>query len=209
MPTTVSAVLVLVLFVIPGFITNRVLSSVFAASEPAETRTVLTGITYSCLNYAFLSPLLVLTWNRLWYENPSLLAAIAFLVLFVSPVLIALAIVKISDTRWAQKFRRTFGITHPVPKAWDYFFRRGIPCWVLATLKDGRVVAGLYGPNSFASSFPSAEDLYLERLCKLTPEGKMGGLADFSIGAIIKMENVAMLELFEIANDSLQLGGST
>jgi hypothetical protein len=157
MPTTIGAVLVIVAFVIPGFIASRVLSSAYPRSEPAEGR----------------------------------------LVLLLTPVVIGLVLVKAIDTNWGRRFRHAFGIVHPVPKAWDYFFRQGTPCWIVATLKDGRIVAGLYGPNSFASSFPSEEDLYLEKLCKLSPQGKIEGVADFSIGGIIRMENVQLLELFD------------
>jgi hypothetical protein len=64
-------------------------------------------------------------------------------------------------------------------------------------MKDGRVIAGLYGPNSFASSFPAPEDLYLEKMCKLSPQGKIEGIAEFSNGCIIQMDNIELLELVE------------
>ncbi len=60
------------------------------------------------------------------------------------------------------------------------------------------MIAGLYAGNSFASSFPAAEDLYLEKICRLSAQGEIEGIADFSRGGIIKMENVETLELFDI-----------
>ncbi|MFY9529324.1 MAG: DUF6338 family protein [Candidatus Acidiferrales bacterium] len=197
MPTTIGAVLVIVAFVIPGFIASRVLSSAYPRSEPAEGRLILEGITLSCANYALLSWLLILAWDRRWYESALVLVALALLVLLLTPVVIGLVLVKAIDTNWGRRFRHAFGIVHPVPKAWDYFFRQETPCWIVATMKDGRVVAGLYRSNSFASSFPSEEDLYLEKLCKLSPQGKIEGVADFSMGGIIRMENVQLLELFD------------
>jgi hypothetical protein len=200
MPTSVSAVLVLIAFIMPGFIAGRVLSSAHSNSEASDGRLVLGAITWSCINYAVLSGLLVWAWSQKWYEHPLNLALLAFCTLFLSPVLIALATVKVIDTAWGRRVRVAFGMAHPVSKAWDAFFRRGIPCWILATLKGGRVIAGLYGGNSFASSFPAPEDLYLEKICRLSAEGEIEGLADFSRGGIIRMENVESLELFDILN---------
>jgi hypothetical protein len=152
------------------------------------------------VNYAILSWLLVLAWADKWYEVPALLAGLVFFVLFVSPIVIALALVKIIDTKWGRNIRIKFGIAHPVAKAWYSFFRKGIPCWVVATLKGGRLVAGLYGGKSFASSFPAQEDIYLEKLCSLSKEGEMERITDLSLGGIIRMENVEMLEFYEIRN---------
>jgi Family of unknown function (DUF6338) len=198
-PTTFGAVLVVVAFIIPGFIGNRILSYAHSRPEPSDGRIILEALTFSCFNYAILSWLLVLAWSGHWYEDLELLAACAFGVLFVSPVLLALALAWLIDTKWGRRLRLSFGMAHPVPKAWDSFFRKGVPCWIVATMKDGRVIAGFYGSNSFASSFPAAEDLYLEKLCDLSPQGKIKGLAEFSNGGIIQMENVSMLELFEVA----------
>ena len=68
---------------------------------------------------------------------------------------------------------------------------------MVATLSSGRVIGGLYGSNSFASSYPSAEDLYLEQLCNMTPDGRMTDLTALTVGGIIRMENVELLEFFE------------
>jgi len=198
MPNSVSAVLVIVAFIMPGFVANRVFSFAHSSPETNEGRMLLGAITLSSVNYGVLSWLLVLAWTEKWYADPILLTLLVLFVLFVSPIAIALLLVKAIDAEWALHFRSIFRIAHPVPKAWDSFFRKGIPCWVVATLKGGRLVAGLYGGNSFASSFPAQEDIYLEKLCMLSPEGKMECVIDRSLGGIIRMENVEMLELFEI-----------
>jgi hypothetical protein len=197
MPTSIQAVIVIVIFLMPGFVASRVISYTYPSSEPSDARLILTAITLSCFNYAILSWLLVLSWRKLWYQNTAFLVFLVLLTLLISPVLIGLGLVKLAATNWLRSFRHTFRIPHPDPKAWDHFFRRGMPCWVVATLRSGRVIGGLYGSNSFASSYPSAEDLYLEQLCNMTPEGMMAGLTALTVGGIIRMENVELLELFE------------
>jgi hypothetical protein len=203
MPTTISAILVIVVFLMPGFIASRVRSFVYPSSETSEARIVLSAITFSCLNYAILSPLFIVAWKWLWYQNLVFLATLAILSLFISPTLIVLFSAKVNESYWGRRFRDKFGLMHPIPKAWDYFFSRRISCWIVATLKDGRVFAGLYGQASFASSFPSQEDLYLEKLCDLSPEGKITGVSPLSVGGIIEMENVSTLEFFEPGQTSV------
>lgn len=198
MPASVGAILVIVAFIMPGFIAGRILSSAHSTSETSEGHLVLSAITLSCLNYAVLSWLLVTAWIEKWYEKPLILASLSLFTLFVGPILIALVLVKTIDTEWGKQVRIAFGLSHPVPKAWDSFFRRGIPCWVVATLKGGRVIAGLYGGNSFASSCPAEEDLYLEKICKLSPQGEIERVAEFSRGGIIQMKNVETLEFFDL-----------
>jgi hypothetical protein len=182
---------------IPGLVASQVLSYAYPASESGEARLILSAIMHSCINYALLSWLFILSWKELWYQNTIFLIFLAMLTLFISPVLTSLVWVRLIETRWVRTFRETFGLPHPAPKAWDYFFRKRIPCWIIATLKSGRVIGGMYAGSSFASSYPSAEDLYVEQLCNMTPEGTIAGLSDLSVGGIIRMENVELLEMFE------------
>ncbi len=196
MPTTFSAVLVIVAFLIPGFVASKILSMAYSRSAISEGQTILEAITLSCLNYALVSWLLAWAWIQHWYEQPLLLVAVVFCVLFVTPVAIALILLKLFDTDWGLRLRLAFGMAHPVLKAWDRFFRKGQNCWVIATLKGGRVFAGYFGENSYASSFPADEDIYLEKLCQ-TSNGKIVEVAKLSTGGIIQMKNVETLEFFK------------
>ena len=65
-------------------------------------------------------------------------------------------------------------------------------------MRDGRVVAGLYGTKSFASSYPDEEDLYLQTLCALSPEGEITGIVEGSEGAILRMSEVSLLEFYSL-----------
>jgi hypothetical protein len=197
MPTSFDAVLVILLFLIPGFIARGVLSSIYPSSEPSEARLVLTTIALSCINYGLWSWLLALAWKGGWYQRGTSLALLVALVLFLSPVGVTLAVGRFMRTDAFRKMREVLGIRHPTPKSWDYFFGKGLPCWVVATLKSGRVIGGYYGTDSFAASFPAEEDLYLEKLCNLTPDGRLNGITPLTLGGIMRMQDVQLLELFE------------
>lgn len=198
MPETLSTVLILLVFVIPGFLAARVFSRAYPRTEPGESRMVLESIALSSVSYGIFSWLYVLAWKGRWYENSYLLALLIFFAVFLAPILVALGLIWTLESNSARSLLHRSGLAHPTPKAWDHFFRKGIPCWVVATMKDGRLVAGLYGGDSFASSFPAKEDLYLEKLCTLSPEGRIRGLAQFSLGAIIQMEQVELLEFYQL-----------
>ena len=198
MPNSVSAVLVIIAFLMPGFISSRVFSFACPTPESSDGRLFLGSITLSCVNYAVLSWFLVLVWTKNWFIFPWALATVAVFTLLVFPIVLGLALVKLTDSKWGKEVRIAFGIAHPVLKAWDCFFRQqGFPCWVIARLKGGKILAGFYGGRSFASSFPAAEDLYLEKICELSPDGKMTKTASKSLGAIIRMESVETLEFYE------------
>lgn len=194
MPTSIDAVIVILLFLIPGFIARGVFSSIYPVPQPSDMRLVLTAIAWSCVNYGLWAWLLILAWSRGWNKHAAVVAA---LVLFVSPVGCTLIAGKMMRTAAYRKLRERLGIRHPIPKAWDYFFSGGKPCWVVATLKSGKVVGGFYGSQSFVSSYPENEDLYLELLSNMTPEGRLNGITPLTLGGIIRMEDVQLLELFK------------
>ena len=82
--------------------------------------------------------------------------------------------------------------------AWDYHFRKGRAYWVWLTFKNGKVMAGLFGPNSFASSFPHKRDLYVEKLLRLDENGGVVELIENSSGALVAMEDLERIEFFEL-----------
>lgn len=146
MPSTIGSVLVLIGFVIPGFITAWLWTLSYPRLEPSEGRLVLEGLALSCVNYGVWSWLLVLAWKLAWYERLVPSIVIVAFVLFVSPVFLGIVLVRVSESDWLRELRPRIGLASPVPRAWDHFFRKSGPCWVLATLKNGQVVGGLYGP---------------------------------------------------------------
>ena len=116
------------------------------------------------------------------------------LILFLVPIPVTLAIA-------LKKFRNSKlmqgRILHPVPRAWDYFFGMGKPCFMLIHLKNGDSIGGLYGWKSFASSFPEAEDIYLEEIWEMDERGIFLEKLDGSTGALVNSSNIEYIELYE------------
>ena len=199
MPASIPQVVVLVLFVIPGFVFTRILGFSVPTRSREATNLILDSLSASCINYGLLFPFL-------WYilrgdfpsQHPFLFAASWVLILFGFPVILGALTIRGLESQKFQWIRRAFRLIHPVPKAWDYFFRQGKSCWVLANLVDGKLVAGLFSTNSFASSYPDEQDLYLEKLCALSSDGRMTGIIEQSEGAIIHMDQVRLLEFYSL-----------
>ena len=55
--------------------------------------------------------------------------------------------------------------------AWGCCFGRRKQGWVWVTFNDGTMIAGFWGTQSFASSFPSPEDIYLEKVYQVNENG--------------------------------------
>jgi len=82
---------------------------------------------------------------------------------------------------------------HPIPRAWDWYFSRSKPCWVLVTLKDRSRVYGLFHSQSFAASDPEHRDLYLEAQFRLLENGEWAPTDD-TAGVLIMADQIATIE---------------
>lgn len=89
-------------------------------------------------------------------------------------------------------------IVHPTPKAWDYFYSLGKPVWVLVHLKNGNKIGGLFGDDSFASSFPNEQDIYLEEVWHVDEEGILLDKINQTAGLLINDKEIEYLEFFEL-----------
>lgn len=85
---------------------------------------------------------------------------------------------------------------HPTQKPWDYVFNQRKPFWIIATLKDGTEVAGKYGPNSFASSAPAEEQIYLEETWLLNSDKGFDRPKNQTSGVILLSSELTSIELF-------------
>jgi len=63
-------------------------------------------------------------------------------------------------------------------------------------MKDGRLIGGRYETESFASSFPHEEQLYLEEVWKLSDEGAFESKIDRTAGIMVSSGDIYAIELF-------------
>jgi hypothetical protein len=199
MPGSFNQILLIVLFIIPGFILVRVKRLSYPVAEESLQATVLDSLTLSCVVHGLASPVWYWSYVSGTYVNhPLWFGLVVFAILFLLPLVAGIVFNRQSRTdrlRWLREF---LGILHPDPTAWDYKFRQGRAYWVWLTFKSGQVMAGLFGPNSFAGSFPNRQDIYVEQLLSLSEDGSVVGLIENSAGAIVRMDDLERIEFFEL-----------
>ncbi len=190
--------IIFIAFVIPGFVSLKLYELLFPSEHRDSSKQIVDAIAYSCLNYAILLwPITAIEKNNLNSTHPNWYAIFYLFVLFLAPT------IWVFVWKWIRendKFQ--FFAPHPTQKPWDFVFGKRTTYWVIVNLKSGKRVAGMYGINSFASSAPAEEQLYLEQEWVLNEDGGFERAAEQSAGIIILASEIETVELYFSGEDT-------
>lgn len=188
------AVLYAVTFLVPGFLWSSVLSAVVPRRVAAIEVRLLEFLTFSCINHAVWIWLIVWVFRAGLLENqPYWAGGLLVIPVLVSPLFLGWSMGRCWSVSSVRRILGRFGFRTPHPTAWDYHFSRGLPYYVIVTLRDGSRVFGLFGYRSFAGDDPAERDLYLELLFTPTKSGEWMPIQD-SGGIIVKGDMIAAIE---------------
>lgn len=180
-------------FIIPRFISLKVYD-LFVPNERRDfSKSIVEVIAYSSFNLIILLTVVdeLNTYN--FDINNSILSHFFLLIGFiVMPILWACTYLKIIN--WKIISNR---IIHPTHRPWDLKFSDGEPAWIIVHLKDGRLIGGKYQKNSYASSYPAEEQIYLEQVWRLDEDGKFIEAVERSKGIILLKSEISAVEFFE------------
>ena len=183
----------ILVLIIPGFVSLKVWTLINPTARLKLADYLLDIIAFSALNFAALSWLLAIT-----TDSPLWLRIIVGIGVFIG-----------APAAWPVLLRATLNwrvlrgrIIHPDPLAWDYFFRQGHSCFVLVHLKDGKVIGGLYNGESFASSYPESQDIYLGEVWKVDEQGRFQSRIDATMGALVNHAVIDYLEFYAAGGSS-------
>ena len=190
--------LLFVLFVFPGLVSMQFYRILMPAKAVEWSTAIQEGLFYSVLNIVLCFPLLYLNARYdSWHAHLLWCWFSAMIVLLAAPILWPILFVK------AIRSKLMRGLQLPFPTAWDAFFDRREPCFLLIHLKDGSMIGGYYGPGSFAGAFPHDGDLYISVVYHLDEEGLFGEPVPDSKGVLLRKEDYDYIEVFDIpANDA-------
>lgn len=184
-------------FVVPGFIAIKAYELLSPSKYIESSKLVIDAVAYSCLNYALLLwPIVLVESSSIRNEHLNLYILFYIFVLFVAPVVLVVGWKYLREKEFIQKY-----VPHPTQKPWDYVFGKRHCYWVVVTLKSGEKVAGMYGPNSFASSAPADEQIYLEEEWLLNDVGGFERKAEQTSGVIVLSSEILMIEFFHSGDD--------
>jgi len=189
----IDKLILFLIFFVPGFISIKMYDLLIASEKRNFSKDLLEAVGYSSLNFAALSWLIILIHSADFYTNHKVRYIIfLFIILFIMPTLWPFLFLKIANWNPIKKY-----IVHPIQKPWDYVFSKKKSFWVIVHLKDGRRIGGRFDTNSFASSYPCEEQIYLEEVWKLDDKGAFVKAIERSKGIIILGNDISAVELFE------------
>lgn len=148
--------------VLPGFLSIQVWTLIHPSEDRLLKDVLLDAIAFSVVNAALLwvpisiAPAVESVWLR-W----TLIVVIFIIAPLSWPKLLDLLLAEAADNGWILSRHRT---------AWDDFFARRRPCWVIVHLADGRRIGGYFGSKSYATLFPQSGHIYIEELWTLNEE---------------------------------------
>lgn len=191
---TPDSLLLFIAFVIPGFVSLKTYEALALGSPRDTSQQIIDAIAFSCLNYAVLSVAIVsVEASGVRSTWPWCYGAFWFFVLFISPIGLTSLAWKLRHSKFILRT-----LPHPVGRPWDFVFSQRRPFWVIAKLKDGSKVAGRYDSESFASSTPQPEQIYLEEAWHLNDEGGFDRPRTETAGIIVLASEIVAIELFHL-----------
>jgi len=188
---------VLLLFLVfPGLVSMQVYRMIMPAYRIEWKSAILEGLFYGVINLVLLSPLVYWLMSTGAAEaNAIMLWAAAAVVFVIAPIVWPLAFVFLVKRPLLRRY-----VQLPYPSAWDFFFDRRADCFVLIHLKNGQMIGGYYGPNSYATSFPDHGDIYLEAVYRVDATGTFVEPIESTEGLLISRDGYSYIELLGVAD---------
>ena len=188
----VDQLVLFIMFVIPGFISLKVYDLLAYSHREKTTEAIIDAVAYSSLNYALLAaPIWLVEHFNVQSCHPVWYSIFYACVLFLFPAIWAWLWHKLRNSQMFQNKMK-----HPIDKPWDYLFSQRRPYWVKVVMKDGTVVGGKYAENSFASSNPAKEQIYLEESWIIKDSGGFERPKIRTEGILILEDEIKFLDIF-------------
>jgi len=189
---TIDKLILFTVFFIPGFIYLKSYRLFIA-----ETRTDFSKDLYEAIGISFINailfayPIYIIN-NSNFIENYTFLYfLIVGLIILIAPILWAFLYYHFSKKKWFAKF-----LISPTKSAWDQFFSQRESYWVIVTLKNGGKIGGKYGMNSFTSTYPLPEELYIEDVWEINKNNGFVKSIDQNEGVLITTNEISLIEFY-------------
>lgn len=204
MPTTFEALLVLILFVLPGFILMRVITKARPHSETSDFRFIVSAILFGTIVHAIFGWWTIDVYLSYTAETLSEDGFWSFYLWFVGVILVAPTIFgfvlgKLAEVAWIDNLLVMFGlsVSDRMPTAWDEVFGSGKGYWIIVELNDGRKLGGFYSTNSFVSASPNPRDIYIEQVWEVGEDDNFLYQIEPDEGIWIEGAQIRLLKFFK------------
>jgi len=205
MPTTTGLVL-LAIFVTPGFIFRLVLGRNALSMPESDLRFLVRSLVDSLFIHA-ISVWWSLGIYRIWTSDQigprfDELVVWAVTVLLVAPFLLGYAWSKFLEWRYVQPLLSQLGLSwgDRLIFSWDWMAAKREGYWLVAEFKDGKKVGGRYEFNSRMSLTTwldhTPRDLFIEELYEVNEDDTFGEPLAYNKGAWINGAELRMVRLY-------------
>lgn len=215
MPSTIQALMIFALVLVPGFLFMIPFRRSVSNLEHSDLRFLLATIPAGALTHV-----LVFLWTvrllKIYLDDPHYLlrtstaaelVSWAFLTIFLLPISLGTGLGLVVNLRAVNNAleRIGYGYINLLPSAWEYVFDKREGYYVRIHLKDGGgLLGGVYSIDSFAADPPQPSDIYIEQVWLLDDEGNFLQPLPTTRGAWVSQESIAYIEFFEGREDSQQ-----
>lgn len=203
--SSIEVVLYTAMFVLPGFIMNKIIDTLNPPRKVSESSFFLSCLGYSLINTAIWSWAYVLLYPISENENRANFYWIALLAVTVAGAIICSTVIGlIKQHRLIYRIAQNLKITviDPTPTAWDFRLFTPSGSFVLVTLTDGKEVQGWFGGNSFASSDPQERDIFIEKVFLKSNDSETWVDNPENDGIYISKDMIKYIEFKKIGDDS-------
>jgi hypothetical protein len=180
--------------IFPGLVSTAVYRLLMPTRDLEWGNAMLQGLLYSTVNAALGLPvLLFLVFGYDPLDHPLRYSIAGVWLLLIAPVLWAIVLSWIFRSRWIAR-----RIQVPYPTAWDAYFDRRQRGFVLVHLKNGALLGGYWGGNSYAGAFPNDGDIYVEAVYRVDDDGRFGEPIEYTRGVLLRKDEYSYMEFFEV-----------
>ncbi len=188
----VENIAILTILFVPGFIYLKSYRLFIAETRTDFSKDLYEAIGFSFLNLIFFAyPIYLVHKNDLIEKNALLYFLVIISIVVAAPIMAAFIFSKISKKKWFGKF-----MINPTKSAWDSFFSNRESYYVIVTLKNGRKIGGKYGLNSFSSTYPNPQEIYLQEVWKLNENNGFEEIVEKTEGILITEQEISTIEFF-------------
>lgn len=219
-PATGTALLILVGFVLPGFVAVLLKERLYEVrGEESTFDRLLTTVYYSVLVY-LLPALAIVVLSSVGVLDRSgleefvrgrspvwLIGLIGTAVLLVLPTLAAVGAWRWMNSSWRSRlyaWTGTLNAEHRTQTSWDFAFNHEQDLLLVIELKDGSRVAGYYGKRSHSGYGTRTRDLFLEERWDVSPDD--GSISRppaerHSVGVWIDADEIRLVDHYAMSDE--------
>lgn len=206
-PSSITQILVTLVLVVPGFVFQgvRIRLRGRTPGDTEITTRILSAIVVStifALIYILVLGSTIVEPETLQDDalgHPRVYALLGLAAAFVVPAVAAYVFAGIAGTDWWETQRQRllsdrWTRIDPRPSAWDAVFGDIGECFVRVRTREKTWYAGWFGGDSYASSWPDPQTLFVEVAYKIDADGEIGDPVEGSSGAFIDCTGADYIE---------------